>query len=93
MSQNLIDVDYLIVGAGPAGASLGCFLGKYGAHKLERYGRVLLVHQLNISTGFKGLIISSAPSTADTPRAHIINQPAMGTGMISLAFIFMVDQK
>ncbi|KAF2095116.1 hypothetical protein NA57DRAFT_59863 [Rhizodiscina lignyota] len=51
-----LEVDYLIVGAGPAGASLGCFLGRYG---------------------LKGLIISAAPSTAHTPRAHIINQPAM----------------
>lgn len=25
-----VDTDFLIVGAGPAGASLGCFLGKYG---------------------------------------------------------------
>lgn len=25
-----IEVDFLIVGAGPAGASLACFLGKYG---------------------------------------------------------------
>ena len=27
----ILDVDYLIVGAGPAGASLACFLGKYGS--------------------------------------------------------------
>jgi ribulose 1,5-bisphosphate synthetase/thiazole synthase len=26
----VLDVDFLIVGAGPAGASLGCFLGRYG---------------------------------------------------------------
>ncbi|KAH8817325.1 FAD binding domain-containing protein [Xylogone sp. PMI_703] len=51
-----LELDFLIVGAGPAGGSLACFLGKYG---------------------FKGLIISSAPSSANTPRAHIINQPAM----------------
>ncbi|KAK4070863.1 hypothetical protein Trihar35433_5330 [Trichoderma harzianum] len=51
-----LNLTFLIVGAGPAGATLGCYLGKYG---------------------FKGLIISSAPSSANTPRAHIINQPAM----------------
>jgi cation diffusion facilitator CzcD-associated flavoprotein CzcO len=26
----IVDTDFLIVGAGPAGASLACFLGKYG---------------------------------------------------------------
>ncbi|KAK5991516.1 2,4-dichlorophenol 6-monooxygenase [Cladobotryum mycophilum] len=49
-------LDFLVVGAGPAGASLACFLGKYGFH---------------------GLIISSAPSSANTPRAHINNQATM----------------
>lgn len=27
---SIVEVDYLIVGAGPAGASLGCFLGRCG---------------------------------------------------------------
>ena len=27
-----LKLDFLIVGAGPAGASLACFLGKYGSH-------------------------------------------------------------
>jgi NADH dehydrogenase FAD-containing subunit len=26
-----LNLDFLIVGAGPAGASLACFLGKYGS--------------------------------------------------------------
>ncbi|KAB5511451.1 FAD-binding monooxygenase, partial [Coniochaeta sp. 2T2.1] len=56
MENKILETDFLIVGAGPAGASLACFLGK---------------------DGLKGLMISSAPSTAHTPRAHIINQPAM----------------
>jgi thioredoxin reductase len=30
MSTEILEVDHLIVGAGPAGASLACFLGKYG---------------------------------------------------------------
>lgn len=29
-SPDVLEVDYLIVGAGPAGASLACFLGRYG---------------------------------------------------------------
>ncbi|KAH8810807.1 FAD binding domain-containing protein [Xylogone sp. PMI_703] len=48
--------DHLIVGAGPAGGSLGCFLGQHG---------------------LKGLIISAAPGTAHTPRAHITNPAAI----------------
>ncbi|WP_207080859.1 FAD-dependent monooxygenase [Novosphingobium sp. KA1] len=52
----LVNVDVLIVGAGPAGASTAIFLGKQG-----------------IST----LMISRNRGTADTPRAHIVNQRTM----------------
>lgn len=48
--------DVLIVGAGPAGASLACFLTSYG---------------------IKGVMVSRAPGTADTPRAHITNMAAL----------------
>lgn len=51
-----INVDVLIVGTGPAGASTAMFLGQYG-----------------IST----LMISRNRGTADTPRAHIVNQRTM----------------
>jgi 2-polyprenyl-6-methoxyphenol hydroxylase-like FAD-dependent oxidoreductase len=51
-----LETDLLIVGAGPAGASLACFLARYG---------------------LKGLMISSAPGTADTPRAHMNNMAAL----------------
>ncbi|KAF2768274.1 hypothetical protein EJ03DRAFT_344064 [Teratosphaeria nubilosa] len=46
----------LIVGAGPAGASLACFLAAYG---------------------IKGMMVSRAAGTADTPRAHITNMAAL----------------
>jgi 2-polyprenyl-6-methoxyphenol hydroxylase-like FAD-dependent oxidoreductase len=49
-------IEFLIVGAGPAGASLACFLARYG---------------------ITGLVISAAPGTADTPRAHCTNQAAL----------------
>jgi 2-polyprenyl-6-methoxyphenol hydroxylase-like FAD-dependent oxidoreductase len=52
----IIQKDILIVGAGPAGASLACFLASYG---------------------IKGIVVSRAPGTADTPRAHITNMAAM----------------
>ncbi|KAK0615159.1 FAD binding domain-containing protein [Bombardia bombarda] len=48
----VIKTDLLIVGAGPAGASLACFLAAHGR---------------------TGIIIASAPATAETPRAHITN--------------------
>jgi 2-polyprenyl-6-methoxyphenol hydroxylase-like FAD-dependent oxidoreductase len=55
-SSTTLETDLLIVGAGPTGASLACFLGRYG---------------------LKGLVISSAPGTADTPRAHMNNMAAL----------------
>ncbi|KAK4498747.1 hypothetical protein PRZ48_009257 [Zasmidium cellare] len=51
-----ISTEILIVGAGPAGASLAAFLSSYGV---------------------TGLMISAAPGTADTPRAHITNLSAL----------------
>ncbi|GAB0135392.1 hypothetical protein EsDP_00003732 [Epichloe bromicola] len=51
-----VHTDLLIVGAGPAGASLACFLGSHG---------------------HAGIVISAAPGTAETPRAHITNMAAM----------------
>jgi hypothetical protein len=51
-----ISTDVLIVGTGPAGASLACFLA---------------------FNGVKGLMISSASSTAETPRAHYTNLAAL----------------
>lgn len=51
-----ISTDVLIVGTGPAGGALACFLA---------------------FNGVKGLMISSAPSTAETPRAHYTNLAAL----------------
>ncbi|KAJ5397894.1 hypothetical protein N7509_006007 [Penicillium cosmopolitanum] len=48
--------DVLIIGTGPAGASLACFLASYG---------------------IRGIMVSSCPTNADTPRAHITNMAAM----------------
>ncbi|KAH8695974.1 FAD binding domain-containing protein [Talaromyces proteolyticus] len=52
----MIETGFLIVGAGPAGGSLACFL---------------TVH------GLRGIMISAASGTADTPRAHITNMAAI----------------
>ncbi|KAL2000629.1 hypothetical protein VTN02DRAFT_2844 [Thermoascus thermophilus] len=51
-----ISTDILIIGAGPAGASLACFLASHGIH---------------------GIMVSSASTHADTPRAHITNMAAL----------------
>ncbi|TKA81593.1 hypothetical protein B0A49_00365 [Cryomyces minteri] len=53
---NTLETDLLIVGTGPAGASLACFLASHG---------------------LKGVMISAAPGSADTPRAHITNMAAL----------------
>ncbi|KAF2469919.1 uncharacterized protein BDR25DRAFT_370577 [Lindgomyces ingoldianus] len=55
-TNSMIETDLLIIGAGPAGASLACFLASYGKN---------------------GLVISAAPGTANTPRAHMHNQAAL----------------
>ncbi|KAI0391448.1 FAD binding domain-containing protein [Xylariaceae sp. FL0594] len=56
--MTVTEVDYLIVGAGPAGASLAAFMAQ---------------------NGLKGICISKAPGTADTPRAHVFNPFALET--------------
>ena len=56
MDGDAIETDLLVVGAGPAGASLSCFLARYG---------------------LDGIMISLAPGTADTPRAHITNMSSL----------------
>ncbi|KAH8659796.1 2,4-dichlorophenol 6-monooxygenase [Xylariales sp. PMI_506] len=53
-----IEVPALIVGAGPAGASLACFLSE------PPYS-------------LKGMMISAAATTSQTPRAHIVNPAAL----------------
>jgi hypothetical protein len=44
-SDHAVDTEFLIVGAGPAGAALACFLGSHGMH-LYRYGCRYLVLNL-----------------------------------------------
>ncbi|KAK7894054.1 hypothetical protein LTR67_006755 [Exophiala xenobiotica] len=53
----VIETPLLIVGAGPAGASLACFLS-------------------HPPYSMTGMLISAAPSTSQTPRAHITNPAA-----------------
>ena len=53
---DVIETPYLIVGTGPAGASLASFLASHG---------------------LKGIMLSAAPGTSETPRAHITNMAAM----------------
>ncbi|KAF9890646.1 hypothetical protein FE257_005777 [Aspergillus nanangensis] len=54
----VVETPALIIGAGPAGGSLACFLS-------------------HPPYSIKGLMISTAPATSQTPRAHIVNPAAM----------------
>ncbi|EXJ63257.1 uncharacterized protein A1O5_11578 [Cladophialophora psammophila CBS 110553] len=54
--ESPLETEFLVVGAGPAGAGLASFLTSYG---------------------LKGVMISNAPGTANTPRAHITNMAAL----------------
>ncbi|RHZ50596.1 uncharacterized protein CDV56_104150 [Aspergillus thermomutatus] len=55
-TDGIIKTEFLVVGAGPAGAALACFLASYD---------------------LQGIMISAAPGTAHTPRAHITNLAAL----------------
>jgi 2-polyprenyl-6-methoxyphenol hydroxylase-like FAD-dependent oxidoreductase len=66
---DLANVDVLIIGAGPAGASLACFLAQYGSYL--RWSKSLTLEGLSI------MMISRAKFTAKTPRAHITNVAAL----------------
>jgi hypothetical protein len=72
-AAGILETDLLIVGAGPAGASLACFLTQHGTRKPVSPQFPLLT----VGTGLKGIMLSGAPSTADTPRAHIANMAAL----------------
>ncbi|KAE8405934.1 hypothetical protein BDV37DRAFT_270394 [Aspergillus pseudonomiae] len=54
--SDVVNTEFLIIRAGPAGAALACFLGSYR---------------------LQSIMISSAPGTANTPRAHITNMVAL----------------
>lgn len=67
------ETELLIVGAGPAGASLACFLSQHGSRYHIQDGDMKTL----TSPGLKGIMIAAAPGTADTPRAHITNMAAL----------------
>lgn len=80
---SITSTDVLIVGTGPAGASLACFLASYGewdllgTFKCSNARARCQKHPL-MKLGIRGIMISAAPTNADTPRAHITNMAAMG---------------
>lgn len=78
-TTNMISTDILIIGAGPAGASLACFLAFHGKLNLEfscgPFNRPII---LILVLGIHGIMVSSASTHADTPRAHITNMAALG---------------
>lgn len=82
MAIPIVETDFLIVGAGPAGASLACFLGQNGEDVVSMFSFSTLL--LTLVLGLNGITISSAPGTADTPRAHVVNPFAVGMGRYSI---------
>lgn len=70
--------DVLIIGTGPAGASLACFLASYGEFYILRPNEKSEINSLSFFLGIRGIMVSSCPTNADTPRAHITNMAAMG---------------
>ena len=78
-----IETDLLIVGAGPAGASLACFLASYGTLDMSK----ALEMKADFQPGKIGMIVAASSGTADTPRAHITNAAALGKTLLELLSI------
>lgn len=78
--DEMLETEFLVVGAGPAGAALACFLTSYGEYLFSVENKVMVFEHLltEYLKGFKGIMISAAPGTANTPRAHITNMAALG---------------
>ena len=79
--DEIVETEFLIAGAGPAGAALACFLTSYGRRTssfffIDSYN--ILKSSTNYRIGLKGIMVSAAPGTANTPRAHITNMAALG---------------
>jgi heterodisulfide reductase subunit A-like polyferredoxin len=73
--STVVETGILIVGAGPAGGSLASFLAQNGIqHGID----ISKSPSLNEFTGLTALMISSAPGTSDTPRAHLVNPSTIG---------------
>lgn len=79
-SCDAVDAEFLIVGAGPAGAALACFLGSHGMYLHSR-----AKSWTKSGEGLQGIMISSASRPANTPRAHITNMAALGQSSANLA--------
>lgn len=81
MSSNAIETEFLVVGAGPAGAGLASFLGQNGERGYSQKPRDLetpFTDKCLDDLGLKGIVIAAAPGTADTPRAHLNNPFVLG---------------
>lgn len=76
MSNEIVKTDLLIVGAGPAGAALACFLASYGWCLYSTSSQDTFA-DIALCPGLTGIMISAALGTADTPRAHVTNMAAL----------------
>jgi hypothetical protein len=103
----MVETNFLVIGAGPAGASLACFLASYGellraaalqdlylssAMITRRFVTITSLTYNRLTTfchipGLKGIMVSTAPGTADTPRAHITNMAALGKAIFPFLLV------
>jgi len=70
-----IKTDLLIIGTGPAGASLACFFASHGTSVVHRFFPQL--RKLTLA-GLTGIMLGEHSGSIDTPRAHITNMAALG---------------
>lgn len=73
-----VDTEFLVIGCGPAGASLACFLTSYGMLGVLIAKSCRRPTNRCVMSGLKGIMIGAVPGTANTPRAHITNMAAVG---------------
>lgn len=73
-----IATDALIIGTGPAGGGLASFMASHGKYSIIiETGKSVDIY-VWCQLGIRGIMVSAASTTADTPRAHITNMAAMG---------------
>lgn len=81
--EDILKTDLLIVGAGPAGASLACFLASHGNALATTTIEVPLRLMSTRLIGRTGIMIARDPWSAETPRAHITNMAGLGMRVVS----------
>jgi 2-polyprenyl-6-methoxyphenol hydroxylase-like FAD-dependent oxidoreductase len=67
-----VDTDLLVIGAGPAGACLACFIAHHGL-----LPRARCIFQFLTAERLHSIMLASTLGTAGSPRARITNMAAL----------------